>query len=223
MPTLVILHGWMQNKTIWEPFIEQISSTIGVHAIDLPGFGSEPLQSTDWGIPEYAQFVIRYIEQQKLTDVILLGHSFGGRIAAFIASKQPLWLKGLILYAAPALYRPSATIKRKIFIAKLLKFLRIKRKFITNSELREADQNGLGKIFRTSVTFDQTTLLPNIAVSTHLIWGNFDDSVPLRIANEMNTLIPQSKLTVLDGMGHNIHLDNPPLFYGTIKNILKTF
>jgi len=219
MKTLVILHGWGHDKAYWQDFIGKFQDT-DVIAIDLPGFGEEPLVNSDWGIPEYALWVKNKIAEMKLDTVILLGHSFGGRIASFIASENPEWLKGLILYGSPSIYRPSDRTKLKIKVYKILKRLGLKNQKPKNTELQKADNDGLGKVFRNVVPFDQTELLIKINVPTLLIWGANDEAVPVTIAKELNILIPNSKLVILDGLGHNAHLENLNLFYGTVKNFI---
>lgn len=222
MQRLFILHGWGQNKTLWDNFTNQFHD-IPVVALDLPGFGAEPLVDKNWSIPEYAKWVTSKIESlvSKDDQVILLGHSFGGRIASFIASEQPSWLHALILYAAPSIYRPSAKTKTKIVLAKLLKSVGLKLPANNNPELQEADRSGLGNIFRNVVNFDQTNLLPKISVSTLLVWGENDTEVPVTIAKEMSLLIPHSKLVIIDKADHNIHINNPTIFYGTIKHFIE--
>lgn len=220
MHKVVILHGWGQNKELWQDIINKFQAE-DVIAIDLPGFGKEPLADPEWGIPEYADWVKNKIEQLNTQDVILLGHSFGGRISSFIASENPNWLKGLILYGAPCIYRPSNQVKNKIRIYKLLKKLGLKRKS-NNSELNSADKQGLGKIFRKVVNFDQTQILPKINAPTLLVWGENDTEVPVRIAKEINSLINNSKLVILQNSDHNVHLENPNIFYGTIKTFIDS-
>lgn len=220
--SLVIIHGWNQNSSHWSILVKMFQKIIPVIIFDLPGFGNEPLQNKNWSIPEYATWVAQKIESTS-GDKILLGHSFGGRIASYIASSNPLWLKGLIIYGAPCIYRPSSKIKLKIFIAKILKFLKLKNLFIVkNAELLNADNNGLGKIFRNAVNFDQTKSLPNIKAPTMLIWGEYDSAVPLRIAYEIDSLVQESKLVVMDQVGHNAHSENPYLFYGITKKFIET-
>lgn len=216
----IVLHGWGHNKTHWEDFKKSFH-TDNVVTLDLPGFGTEPLISPEWGIPEYADWVDSQISKLGLTEVVLLGHSFGGRISGLLASRNPKWLKAVILCGAPCIYRPSLQIKLKIKFAKLLKKLGLKRKITKNPELIEADQNGKGKIFRKVVIFDETTELPKIKVPALIIWGRDDDIVPLSIGEEIQELIPGSKLTVMDNCGHQMYMDNPPLFYGTVKQFVQ--
>lgn len=219
--TLVVLHGWGQSKEVWKSFADNFSN-IEVVLIDLPGFGAEPLVENTWGIPEYAEWVENRLAKINSNNIILLGHSFGGRISAYIAAKGPIWLKGLILYGTPALYRPSLSTKNKIRLAKIAKYIGLSAKRFKNDELALADQSGLGKIFRNVVVFDQTQSLPKIKVPTLLLWGKNDDVVKPEIANEMQSLIPNSSLIILENIGHNAHLENPYLFYGTVKSFLES-
>jgi pimeloyl-ACP methyl ester carboxylesterase len=196
--------------------------------IDLPGFGAEPLASDLWGMPEYAAWAKEKIAALcgggHESDVILLGHSFGGRIAGLIASENPPWLKALVLYAAPCLYRPRLAWRAKVAAAKVLKRLGAKKIIgdrYASEDLRWADANGLGKIFRRIVVFDDTDALRKIAVPTLLVWGGKDDYPPLAIGREMQSLISGSILRIMEHEGHNAHLENPTLFYGIIKQFLQ--
>lgn len=223
-PTIVILHGWGQDSTTWTKFIDIAQAKFKVLSLDLPGFGTEPLISDAWGIPEYATWVEDKIKQSKLSDIVLIGHSFGGRIGSYIAAKNPKWLKKLVLYGAPVIYRPSISVQVKKWVAPKLKKLGLGflKKFMGNKELMEADEKSLGKIFRTIVTFDQTERAKNISLPTLLLWGKNDTVVPLRIADELKTIIPGSNLEVIPFGDHNIHIHNPHLFYGIVKKFIES-
>lgn len=222
-PTLVILHGWNQSSSDWLTLKQMLDKKFSVVMFDLPGFGNESLKNKKWSIPDYAEWVISKTDDIQ-GDKIILGHSFGGRIASYIASTNPKWLKGLILYGAPCIYRPSFKIRTKIFLAKILKFLHLKKVFISkNIELVSADKHGLGNVFRNTVSFDQTKFLSKITVPTLLIWGEYDSAVPLKIAKEIQSLVPKSRLSIINKTGHNAHQENIYLFYGITKKFIETF
>jgi len=128
---IVILHGWGHNGQLWQNLANKLGSS--AKSLDLPGFGSEPLVEDDWGVPQYAHWVERKIKKYK--NVVLIGHSFGGRIAAEIASRKQIYVKGLILSGAPCIYRPSFQTLLRIKIYKMLRvfftFLK-KRIFLAN-------------------------------------------------------------------------------------------
>lgn len=215
---LVILPGWGHSAEQWEDFCTRNEKCI---VIEPPGFGTEPLVNANWGIPEYANWTKLRIESLGLSNATLLGHSFGGRIAALIASEQPDWLSKLILYGAPVLYRPTLAIRSRIALAKFLKPMLKPILFNSvNVELAEAERRGMQEIFKRAVSFDETEFLPQIQVPTLLIWGEYDESVPLRIAEESHELIQNSQLVVIPDAGHNAHLEKPELFNGMVMRFL---
>ncbi len=223
MKTIVVLHGWRHSTDQWEDFKNALAEDAKVVTFDLPGFGAEPKPPFAWGIPEYKEWAKRKMEEvSDGNDVILLGHSFGGRIAGLIASERPSWLKALVLYGSPSLRRPNLKIRFKIRLAKICKHLGLRTKVIRpHSDLQIADESGMGEILRKIIEFDMTKELRKINVPTLLVWGRYDRPVPLRIANEIHSLIPESKLVIMEDVGHNAHLENPTLFYGIIKKFIK--
>ena len=214
---IIILHGWGHNGDLWAQLAHQLGKS--AMSIDMPGFGKEPLVKDDWGVPDYAKWVEKKIS--KYTNVVLIGHSFGGRISAEIASKNPKYLKGLILSGAPCIYRPTFSTQIKIIVYKSLKFLipRNYRKLFYSGDLKEAGK--LQKILRKVIHFDQTEQLKKIKTKTLLLWGENDSDVPLRIAREMNDLISNSELEIIENAGHNSFLDKPNLFYGYVTKYIS--
>ncbi len=211
---------------MWQPIVNKLkvlNPQIEVAAWDLPGFGDEPLISTGWGITEYAEWVENKLEGGD-QEILLIGHSFGGRIAALLASDQPNWLKGLVLIGAPVLRRPSLSLKLRIAFYKSIKRiipLNWRRKFYA-TELKDAEQQDLGKIFRNIVEFDQTDTLNKIKVPTLLLWGANDEAAPIRIALEAHALIPASRLEILPDVGHNLHLETADLLTGKLNRFANS-
>lgn len=219
---VVILHGWGQYNGLWQPVVSRLADVTKVTAIDFPGFGAEPLQSTAWGVPEYADWAAERIAALG-DDVVLVGHSFGGRVALELAARQPSWLRGMVLMGAPCLYRPSFALqmKKKLFHLGRRAVPAAVRERLINPDLRDAEAGGLGEIFRRVVSWDQTALLSKVRVPTLLLWGERDHSATLGIAREMRDGIPGATLDVLPGLGHNPHIDNPVLVYGKISSFIS--
>ncbi len=219
---IVILHGWGHCASHWRSAVDALSHFGAVEAWDLPGFGDEPMVSSAWGIEEYAAWVEQKIGDAH--DVVLIGHSFGGRVASMIAARRPDWLRALILIGAPCLYRPSIKIRAKSFVAHLVKPIvpAVIRRRLLHDELRDAEDGGIARVWRNAVLNDQTASLPMISVPTLLLWGEYDDAAPVALAQEIHQLIPHSSLVILPGIGHNVQIDNSTLTYGAIARFLET-
>jgi pimeloyl-ACP methyl ester carboxylesterase len=222
MASLVILPGWNNTGDTWRDMIEKFSAH-NPQITELPGFGKIPIIDSSWGVSDYARFAVALIEKQNLQEVVLVGHSFGGRLAAEIASSNPPWLKAVILYAAPCIYRPATKTKIIIRLAKIAKRIGIRSKsFYPNQELLEAEKLGLGQIYRNVIGYDQTEQLKKIATPTLILWGAEDLEAPVRLAPEMQQLIQNSELEIVDKAGHQLHLTHPHLFYGKLQQFIQS-
>ena len=74
-----------------------------MHLIDLPGFGGLPAPPPDWDTIKYADLVQAYLSAHVSGPVVLVGHSFGGRVALRLAARRLPRLAGLVLMAVPGL------------------------------------------------------------------------------------------------------------------------
>lgn len=233
---LIILPGWEQDQTHWQPVLTKLRPEFQAEAWDMPGFGSQPLVSQSWGVPEYAQWVKDQVEaiiskNAEAPAIVLLGHSFGGRVANYLACVyQPPWLKALILYGAPVIYRPNWLLRSRLSLLKLARNLIPMtilppswKQVFYSQDLKNSVYSGKEEIFRRVVAFDQSHLLPQNKYPTVLLWGARDASVSLAIAQELHRKYPRSVLKIVRDGGHNLHLENPNLFYGILKQILVSY
>lgn len=222
---IIVLHGWGQSKEVWQSFIDSIDYDKAV-ALDFPGFGKEPLIDDNWGVPDYANWLEQKIMQLNTdkSPIILLGHSFGGRVSVDLAARNPEWLKAVILCGTPALYNPNLSTKLKIWAAKIFKLLKLNKIIKTSfksEELSEADKSGLGKIFRKVVVFDQTESLKKIKVPTLLLWGSKDTAAPVSMAQKINNLIENSQLEIIQDAAHQTIQESPYLSHAIIKKFIQ--
>ena len=216
--TIVILHGWGHNKNHWKDFSRNFSDYTIV-TFDLPGFGTEPLQG-NWGLEEYASWVEQKITNETSGRVILIGHSFGGRIATYLASKNPQWLDSLVLYGVPLFYRPSLRIQFQSRLVHFLqRFIPFKEK-LKKSILKE--NYALNETFKKIVTSDLSDEIPLITARTLQVWGENDVEAPTTNASKAQKIMKNSSLVLLPKCGHNVHLEAPYLFYGVIKKFIET-
>lgn len=233
--TLIILPGWGGNSENWRQFTDLFKKDdINVICFNLPCFGGEPCPSKAWGVEEYADFVKQKINNLGNGPVYLMGHSFGGQVAAYLASKEPSIFKGLIL-SGPAAIRPNRSLKRYIFVklARLGKVV-LKLPLIKNCEplakkivYRLAGSPDYSKtsgiereIYQKIIRQDLTSMLPDIKMPTLIIWGTKDSYVPLRNGRKINKLISGSKLEIITGGKHGLHIQQPENLHQIVKKFL---
>jgi pimeloyl-ACP methyl ester carboxylesterase len=100
---LVFLHGWRLNRESMRGIGILFESAFRVHLIDLPGFGDLPAPPPDWDTIKYADLVQAYLSAHVSGPVVLIGHSFGGRVALRLAARRLPHVAGLVLMAVPGL------------------------------------------------------------------------------------------------------------------------
>lgn len=94
-PEVVALHGWGRNRSDW---VSTLSSYDAL-ALDLPGFGATPTPPSGWSTNEYAGWLDEIV--RDLDRPVLVGHSFGGRVAIQYAAAHPESIRGLVLTGVP--------------------------------------------------------------------------------------------------------------------------
>ncbi|MFH1388784.1 MAG: alpha/beta hydrolase [Patescibacteria group bacterium] len=224
--TLLILHGWQCNITSWTQVAVELSKQINVMLLDLPGFGQTQEPSTAWEITDYADFVEEFIKKLELTNLTIMGHSFGGRIALILAPKN--LCDKLILVDSAGL--PIKDLKAKILLMAtkvgkpILKLLPRKYSKIFLDLIVSADYKNSGtmlKTFKKIVLPDLSNYTKKITVPTLIIWGDRDEMLSLKHAKRFKKLIPNSTLRIIWGAGHNPHLEKPEKFVELIREELR--
>lgn len=220
---VVLLHGWGGQAASMTPLIVGLRGKYRVLAFDLPGFGGSSPPPVPWGTPEYAAFIERVMVSLGITRATYIGHSFGGRIAIWLAAHVPEAVQAIILVDAAGI-RPSATFRRRLrqlFYKAARTVLHLPILGAHGPALRErlamrfgsADYRALSGVMRASmvrtVNLDLTACLGTISSPTLLLWGEKDTETPIADGRKMEELIKGSRLIAIAGAGHFSYLDSP--------------
>lgn len=205
---VVLLHGWGQNIQMMDP-LGKLLKNCRITILDLPGFGSSMEPSFAYNISDYASLLHEFLKELKIDDPILIGHSFGGRIAIYYASTYPV--SKLVLFGSPFIKRENDSLKLKVFKSlKKIKFLNNLAEVMKNHLGSEDYKNASGvmrQILVNTVNTDLSSNASKITCPTLLIWGNNDEAVPVSEAKKLESLIDDSALIVLNGT-HYCYLEN---------------
>lgn len=220
--SLIFLHGWGQNiemmMSLAKPFIKKNK----VLLIDLPGFGLSEEPKDVWDLYEYASMVHELVKKLKLKNVVLIGHSFGGKVSICYSLKYDT--KKLVLLASP--YKKA--IKKEDIKTKSLKALKkvpllnklegYVKKHVGSTDYRNASEM-MRKILVKHVNTDLTDDVKNIKCPTVLVWGTRDEAVNYEDALELEKLIPNAGLVTYEGCTHYAYLER---LHQTI-NVINSF
>ena len=95
---LVLLHGFMENKTIWEDMEPHLAEKFQIIKIDLPGHGNSKIYEEIHTMELMAEKVKELTDFLKLDKFHLLGHSMGGYVTLAFAVRFGDFLKSLTLF-----------------------------------------------------------------------------------------------------------------------------
>ncbi len=230
-PVIIMLHGWGQNYQCFNDIINKLNANYHIYALDLPGFGKSDEPLTPYTIYDYEQMLASFIKKYNCKQVILLAHSFGGRISIIYSAKHPQMVSKLILTGAAGI-KPQATIsqKLKVFHYKFLKLLtktflfkQWREDLLTNSGSVDYQNASvmMKKVLINTVNADLLPLLNKITTPTLLYWGVDDDQTPITDAYTMEKLINDTHLKAVAHHGHFAFLTNKNDFYKEVKRFLE--
>ena len=119
---VLVLHGWGAEIGAIRPIANTLSGNFRVWLVDLPGFGESDLPPESWDVYSYADFVKKLADALEITDPILIGHSFGGRLSIILAAKKLLNPPKIILVDSAGIKpKRGADYYFKVYTYKLMK------------------------------------------------------------------------------------------------------
>ncbi len=213
-PSVLALHGWGRSSG---DFTATLSGLDAV-ALDLPGFGATPPPSEAWGAAGYANAVADVLHELD-TPVVVVGHSFGGRIAVHLAASHPDAVAGLVLTGVPLVRRPGAVPRRPAPAYRLGRALH--RRGVLPESRMDALRRRYGSpdylaatgvmrgVHVTVVNETYEDQMATIACPVELVWGDDDTEVPVAVAEVAVARLARATLTVVPGAGHLTPLTAP--------------
>jgi len=101
--TIVFLHGFMENRLMWNAFSNTLSKKFNVITIDLPGHGESEVVAPVQSMELMADAVKAVLDTLEIKKCMLVGHSMGGYISLAFADMYPDMMSGLVLFHSHAM------------------------------------------------------------------------------------------------------------------------
>ena len=220
---IIVLHGLMGGLSNFDAVTQHFSSK--GYSVIIPELPIYTMSLLKTNVKSYAKYLHDFIEYKGFDEVILLGNSLGGHIGLYHTKLFPEKVKALIITGSSGLYESamgSGYTKRSDYEV-------IKKKAqdvfydpnVASKEIVDEvyatvnDRNKLVKtlaIAKSAIRHNMAKDLPKMLTPTCIIWGKNDKVTPPEVAEEFNSLLPDSDLFWIDKCGHAAMMEHPEEF-----------
>lgn len=241
--TLVLIHGFCEDKTLWKDFSDVLSADYRVVCIDLPGFGDSEVCDGYPSTEVYAQSVHDLVVELKLAPFVVIGHSLGGYVTLAFAQLFPELLRGFGLFHS-TVFADAAD--RRATREKAIEFVTnhgsgayvatlIPKLFTEPNKIRFADRiAGLIEkgsaapaqgIIDATVSMrdrkDRSQLLKDVKVPVLFIAGKEDTTVPLAQSEQQAVFSKNVRSYFLEDCAHMGMVEQPEQSLEAIQDFVE--
>ncbi len=237
-PPLVYLHGAIGQKG-WAPFLSRLAQNFTVYAPYLPGYGkSTGLERLD-DVTDLTLYQFELLDALGISRAHVVGHFFGGMIAAEMAAMSPSYVDKLVLAAPAGLWSDSEPVadlmamsaedlQDTLWSAPSSSMSISPADYEANARLREVlaadrmqDLAAVGKFTWPIPDRGLKRRAYRIKATTLLIWGEKDRINPPWYAGEFERLIPGARVSMLPNAGHLLMLERGEAFADAVTEFLS--
>lgn len=226
-PDLVLIHGITDNADTWRAVQARLASRARVHAVDLPGHGLSDIPARPLTVAKQANAVVAYLEAAGITRCVVSGNSLGGGVTLGVAYQAPERVTAAVPLCALGTpfpvpfslgtlrYRPFAECMP--LIGRSVRLGRLFMRDVFHPGFRPSDEivrdyyrqwpiRGrapyLRNLLRAIDVAEPMPWLASIRLPVHVVHGEVDRIIPVRVGREIAAALPNATLTILPGIGH---------------------
>ncbi len=245
---VILLHGFAASLHTWDDLAPLFSpEEYTLHLLDLKGHGGSSRLPGDYSALHNARIIAAYIRSHGLTDIILIGHSFGGAVALLTALDCPD-VRRLILIGAPGFPQHIPRFMRLLGLpvigpllvnavpAAMIARAGLERAFHDRERItgrlieryasgyrRKGAAHALAHTVRQIVpphAAQITARYAGISIPVLLLWGDQDRVVPRWQGERLQRELRNPRLVIIPDCGHNPHEERPHETFAVIREFL---
>lgn len=229
-PSLLLLHGLFGALSNWDAVINRFKDKFRVIIPMLPIYD---LPFRKVGLDALVDYLEGFVDHKKLDDINLMGNSLGGHVALIYTLRRQENVKKLILTGSSGLFENAmggSFPKRGSYeyVKERAEYTFYDPKSISEEYIKEIFETmksipkclNIVAIAKSAQRHNMANEIPNIKVSTLLIWGLNDTITPPRVAHDFNRLIPNTTLRFVDKCCHAPMMEQPEKFNDILSDFL---
>jgi pimeloyl-ACP methyl ester carboxylesterase len=244
-PVLLLLHGFGSSLQTWDVWAGKLDKKYRVIRLDLPGFGlTGPSPSDDYSELNDLNTLTRFVDSLGITDLSVVGHSMGGKIAWTFAAAHAERVKALVLMAPDGFPQPEAIGTKPYAMPAIMGVMKfslpkyfvrksIEPAFVDLNELDDKLVNRYHDMLRApgvraailaranqTIYTDPVPRLKQIKAPTLLIWGDEDKMIPSSNAKSYAAVLENSETVLIPKLGHLLHEEHAELGFAKVTEFL---
>lgn len=238
---VVLLHGFANDRTLWQPQLDALAARYRLIAPDLRGFGgSSATDGRAVSMDEYADDIATLLDHLEIPSAVVGGISMGGYVALAFALRHPQRLRGLVLANTRAGADPPDW---AAFREEMVRTVQARgagavvenygdkpfrpdcpgeiKERVRAAIRRQATPGLISGTRGMAQRPDRAPFLVTIRVPTLVIHGTADQYVPVSEAEAMHRAIAGSRYACLAGAGHLSNVDSAEAFNAALDEFLR--
>jgi len=243
-PDFVVLHGLFGSGKNWRSFAGSLEEDFQVWTLDARNHGDSP-HADSMSYQQMAEDVVRFFDENELENVILLGHSMGGKTAMQLALQFPDRIAALIVVdIAPVCYdHQQKQLKlieamQGLHLAAEMSRSDIEKKLALKIPEKRLLSFLMTNLYRQNGQFQWRIGLEQIAAGmpyllnypevnsvfkgpVQFIGGENSAYLKFEYHALIRKKFPESRITMLKNCGHWLHVEQPAAFQKTVNEFLR--
>jgi esterase len=238
---IIILHGLLGRSDNWMTIAKILSENFRVHLLDIRNHGKS-FHHNDMNYKLMCEDVFSYVKNMNLREVIIIGHSMGGKIAMYCANYFPdYFIKIVVVDIAPKLYVGDHEYLLNTMLSTPLQIFKTRnevdiylKEYIPADSIRLFIMKNLGRnednsfkwdcnveslIYHYSELMDFEIQFTS-SIEAYFIRGENSDYILNKDFALLSSFFPNNKVYTIPNASHWVHADNPKAFIDVLKKCL---
>jgi pimeloyl-ACP methyl ester carboxylesterase len=222
---VVGLHGWGRDRHDLGEALRGLPAL----RFDLPGFGASPPPPAVWGAADYAALVAGALDDTARGPFVVVGHSFGGRVAVCLAADRPDLVGGLVLCGVPlvratpprgpSLRHRLVRAGHRVGVVGDAAYERWRQRH--GSADYRAARGIMRDVLVRAVNETYEDQLARVVAPVAMVWGARDTEVPPDVARRAAALVHAPvEVVVVDNAGHDVHREAGAAVRAQVERLL---
>lgn len=236
---VILLHGWGGDAHEWYWVARALGEEFRLIIPDLRGHGDSMKPAKYYTLADYGKDVFGLVEGLGLHQPALVGHSWGGAVALFVAATYPGTLSRVLaedpvlnarLHNAAEVSLPRILHRKNQSPEEVFAEMKAENLSVTEEDLdrrwgaiQKFSNLALEQTLTANRDFDFETILPQVSCPTLVLVGKeaLGGIIPPQEAERVRQLLGNGQVMTIEDMGHSLHRSNLERFLGLARSFLR--